>query len=186
MSSQEFQSPIAIKIPIEVDIAGEDQVGDAIGNLQGRRGTKGGKAKATTQKEKLLDVFKRDLGVGRGTTAFNFLANPKASLTTFLKGAGPAMLAVMLAIELAPRVAKFLTKRGQVFDLTFRNEAGTLNNILRQRQSSQEILAGFQQVIFTSRAGTVDPRDSYNSYEVKDTAEAEHERRWQIRNTTGV
>lgn len=185
MSSTEFTSPIAIKIPIEVDIAGEDQVRDAMGNLQGRRGTKGGK-KPLTQKEKLLDVFKRDMGVGKGTNAFNFLVNPKAGLTRFLKGAGPVLLAIMLAYELAPRVAKLLTKRGQVFDLTFRDNADTLTNVLRTRQSQQEILVGFRQVIFTSRAGTIDPRDSYNTYDIKNNEEAEHERTWQIRNVYGV
>ena len=186
MSSQEFQSPIAIKIPIEVDLAGEDQVRDAIGNLQGRRGTKGGR-EPKTQKEKLLDTFKRDMGVGKGTNAFNFLANPKAGMLKFLKGAGPVLAGIILAYELAPRVAKLLTKRGSVWDLTFRNVADTLNNKLRTRQSQQAILVGLgTQVIFTSRAGTIDPRDSYNSYYIKSTDEAEHERRWAIRDIYGV
>ncbi len=185
MSSIEFQSPIAIKIPIEVDLAGEDQVRDAIGNLQGRRGTKGGRD-PLTQKEKLLETFKRDLGVGRGTNAFNFLANPKGGMLSFLKGAGPVLAGIILAYELAPRVAKLLTKRGSVWDLTFRNIAETLNNTLRTRTSQQEILVGFRQVIFTSRAGTIDPRDSYNTYDIKNTEEAEHERAWRIRDPYGV
>lgn len=188
MSSEEFQSPISIKIPIEVDIQGEDQVKDAMGNLQGGGGTKGGKgSQQQGTREKLVDIFKRDMGLGKGTQAYNFLSNPKGGITSFLKGAGPMLMAIMLAYELAPRVAKLLTKRGQVFDLTFRNEAGTLNNILRPRQQTQEILAGMgTQVIHTTRAGTVDPRDSSNSYEIKNNDEAEHERQWAIRDPYGV
>jgi len=186
--SSEFQSPITIKIPIEVDIQGEDQVRNALGNLQGSRGTKGGRdSQPQGTREKLKDMFKQDMGLGKGTSAYNFLTNPKAGITTFLKGAGPMLMAIMLAYELAPRVAKLLTKRGQIFDLTFRNEAGTLNNILRNRQQSQEILAGMgTQVIHTTRAGTVDPRDSSNSYQLKNTDESSHERQWAIRDPYGV
>ena len=186
MSSSEFTSPIAIKIPIEVDIQGEDQVRDAMGNLQGRRGTKDTR-ETKGQKEKLIDVFKRDLGVSKGAKAFNFLANPKAGMLQFLKGAGPILVGIILAIEIAPRVAKILTKRGSVWDLTFRNNVDTMNNVLRTRESQQAIRVGLgTQVIFTSRAGTVDPRDSYNTYVQFNENQAEFERSWAIRDTTGV
>lgn len=182
--STEFTSPIAIKIPIEVDIAGEDQVFDAVGNLRGKRGT--GKQSGTS-KEKLMNVLERDLGMGKAREAFSFLQNPKLSLTSFLKGSGPLLAGIILAYELAPRIAKILTKRGSLWDLTFRDNVGTMQNVLRTRESQQEILVGLgTQVIFTSRAGTIDPRDSYNTYVEKNTNEAEFERQWQIRDTTGV
>ena len=184
-----YNSPIAIKIPIEVDIQGEDQI-----EYKGKQQSAHVKAYKAEQKRKeetvkgrLKAMFETDFGVGKGRDAFNFLQNPKMGITSFLKGAGPALLAVVMAYELAPRVAKLLTSRGQVFDLTFRNEAGTLNNILRSRESQQEILAGIgTQVIFTTRAGTIDPRDSYNAYYDKETDEAAHQRQWQIRDTYGV
>lgn len=183
-----YNSPIAIKIPIEVDVQGEDQLASQ-GNQQNahvKAFKKEQKRKEDSIKGRLKSMFETDFGIGKGREAFNFLQNPKMGLTSFLKGAGPQLAAVILAYEMAPRIAKLLTSRGQIFDLTFRNEAGTLNNILRSRESQQEILAGFQNVILTTRAGSTNPKDSSNAYRDKETEEAEHQRQWQIRDTYGV
>ncbi len=135
----------------------------------------------------LKKLLQKDLGVGKGYEAFTLLANPKFAILNFLKGAGPILAGIILATEIAPRVARLLTKRGSIFDLTFRERADELNNVLRSRTSQQDIRVGMgTQIIFTTRAGTITPRDSYNTYTEKNQNEAQFERQWAIRNIYGV
>ena len=105
--SSEFQSPITIKIPIEVDIQGEDQVRDAMGNLQKSRGTKGGKdASPQGTREKLVDMFKQDMGLGKGTQAYNFLVNPKAGITSLEVLIG-VVISIIIYVSAATIISNF-------------------------------------------------------------------------------
>ena len=186
MSSIEFQSPIAIKIPIEVDIAGEDQVEDAINDIVGGRGTKG-----TKQKKGLKGTLEKDLGAGKAREALSMLIDPQRYIARFvtsknflkktggtlgLKGgnlgkmakAGGLIAAIWFVLNSRPfieRITQLMTKKGGIFDRTFRNNQNTLQNQFRTREQQQSIRSGFTQVIFTTNAGTTNPRDSYNTYE---------------------
>ena len=135
----------------------------------------------------LKTILQKDLGVGKGYQAFNMLANPKSTMLNILRGAGPILAGIVMAIHIAPIVAKLLTKRGSIFDLTFREKADELNNVLRSRSSQQEIRVGMgTQIIFTTAAGTINPRDAYNTYTEKNHNEAEFERQWSVRDNYGV
>ena len=179
--SSEFTSPIAIKIPIEVDLSGEDQVQDAISDIEGSAGTK--------QKKSLKQQLSTDLGAQKAREALNFLVDPQRYIARFvtskkflnntgkslgLKGgnitnmvkAGGIIAAIWFVLNSRPfieRITKMMTKRGGIFDKTFRNKSNTLQNQLRTREQQQSIRSGFTQVIFTTNAGTTDPRDSYNT-----------------------
>jgi len=138
----------------------------------------------------LKNILEADLGVSKARGAMTFLINPQASLVSGLASlarGGPLGAAILLAIA-APHMIKAithkLTQRGSFFDLTFRNIMDTRINVLRTRESQQEIRRGIEgksQVILTTRAGTVNPIFSWNSYEQINNNELEFEKLKQVR-----
>lgn len=100
--------------------------------------------------------------LGQGTTGFGNLT-PSSMIK-----AGGILALIWLILNSRPfieAITKQMTKRGGIFDKTFRNKTNTLQNQFRTREQQQSIRSGFTQVIFTTNAGTVDPRNSYNTYE---------------------
>ena len=80
-----------------------------------------------------------------------------------------------------------LTQKGSLFDLTFRNKIDDRINVLRPRESQQEIRVGFEgksQQILTTRAGTTVTTNSFNSYELRNNDELQHEKLNAIRSDT--
>ena len=142
----------------------------------------------------LSGMLVQHLGVVRARQAMQMLANPQKAIGrivlskgllqganagaaragiagmsagTMMKGAGVIglILLVINSRQFIEAITKMMTKKGGIFDKTFRNKTNTLQNILRNREQQQSIRSGFTQVIFTTNAGTTDPRDSYNTYE---------------------
>ncbi len=146
---------------------------------------------AKVPKGMLKKILERDLGVGKAREALNFMINPQAmiggQIGKLARGGGPLGAAILLALA-APHIitalTKMLTRRGSFFDLTFRNIMDNRINALRTRESQQEIRRGIEgksQVILTTRAGTVDPVFSYNTYEQINNNELEFEKIHQVR-----
>jgi len=148
---------------------------------------------AKVPKGMLRKILEADLGVSKARGAMGFLINPQASIAGQLgrlaRGGGPLGAAILLALaapHLITAFTKMLTRRGSFFDLTFRNIMDTRINVLRTRESQQEIRRGIEgksQVILTTRAGTVDPVESWNSYEQINNNLLEFEKIKQVRTT---
>jgi len=148
---------------------------------------------AKVPKGMLKKILEADLGVSKARGAMGFLINPQASLiggiNRLTRGGGPMGAAIILAIaapHMIKAITKMITRRGSFGDLTFRNIIDTRINALRSRESQQEIRRGIEgksQVILTTRAGTVDPIFSWNSYEQINNNELEFEKLRQIRTT---
>ena len=99
-------------------------------------------------------------------------------------------LAVPLVIISATEsIIKALTQKGSIFDLTFRNTIDDRNNVLRSRESQQEIRVGFEgksQLIVTTRAGSTSPILSYNTYEQRNNNTLEFEKMRAVREVGGT
>ncbi len=99
-------------------------------------------------------------------------------------------LAVPLVIISATEsIIKALTQKGSIFDLTFRNIVDDRNNVLRSKESQQEIRVGFEgksQLIVTTRAGITTPILSYNTYEQRNNNVLEFEKMRAVREVGGI
>ncbi len=189
-------NPVHVNVVRSIDINPQDYealiqaeirraVEDAIGSGGGPAGSSPIKAKKPP-KGMLFQILAQDLGLSKARTASSFLSDPKAAVTPIvgriLKGGGAASAIIMAAIGSYPiliYITKQLTKRGSFFDLTFRAIIDNRVNVLRTRESQQEIRRGIEgksQVILTTRAGTVDPVFSWNTYEQINNNELEFEK----------
>ncbi len=183
--SEEFQSPISIKIPIEVGLQGEDQITGGQQNQhvksynamnkinEGKKGT-------------LLEMLEKDLGASKGAQALGYLRNPQAAVFNILGNfakISPLIAAVLALPQIIELISTLLFSKGGPFDRTFRNTVNTLNNQFRNREQQQSIRSGFTQVVFTTNAGDTSPRDAYNSYEQKETNTADFQN---LRNIRGL
>ena len=161
-------------------------VEDAVGIQGGPAGSSPLRAK-TPPKGMLFQMFIQDFGgLGKARQAMAFLSDPKAVIIPIVGklfragGAGAGILTAALAsYPIIVFLTKQLTKRGSFFDLTFRNIIDNRVNVLRTRESQQEIRRGIEgksQIILTTRAGTVDPVFSWNTYEQINNNELEFEK----------
>jgi len=95
----------------------------------------------------------------------------------------------LVIISATESIIKALTQKGSIFDLTFRNIVDDRNNVLRSRESQQEIRVGFEgksQLIVTTRAGTTSPISSYNTYEQRNNNTLEFEKMRAVREIGGI
>lgn len=95
----------------------------------------------------------------------------------------------LVIISATESIIKALTQKGSIFDLTFRNIVDNRNNVLRSRESQQEIRVGFEgksQLIVTTRAGTTSPILSYNTYEQRNNNTLEFEKMRAVREVGGI
>ncbi len=149
----------------------------------------------SARKQNILpELFNSHFGTSAGSAALRFLSNPKSAAIRMMTGLGKGGIATgTLGITAALAAMGDPNSRnhplwgvGKPFDRFFKENADELNNVLRSKETQKQIRDGFLQVIFTTRAGTPYPRDSYNSYVEKNQNEAQFERQWEIRNVYGV
>ncbi len=149
------------------------------------------------KKGMLMAMLERDLGTSKAQQAIILLGNPMGAMTgivsSVIRMAGASVtMALMVALAgpmIAKKLTEILTRRGGFGDLTFRNIIDDRINVLRTRESQQEIRRGIEgksQLILTTRAGTVNPIFSYNSYEQLNNNALEFERLRAIRTTTNI
>ncbi len=101
---------------------------------------------------------------------------------------GAALLAGLVAVEVAKIIIKDLVRKGSIYDRTFKNVIHDRFEALRTREVQQRILAGFgetAQIITTTTAGTTNPRDSFNTYAIINDYDKEIEDFYAIRNSAG-
>ncbi len=144
------------------------------------------------QLEKMLE--KSLGGPAKAREALQFLINPSSAVKGLLtKAGGPGAIAAVISAIVLAALIKELVRKGSVYDRTFKNLVFTQNEVLRVRQQQQQILVGFDehsalgsQIITTTVAGTTEPRDSFNTYEVINRDNSLIEDMFEIRSDDGI
>jgi len=145
-----------------------------------------------TQLEKMLE--KSLGGPSKARDAMQFLVNPTGAVKALLtKAGGPGAIAAVLSAIVLGILIKELVRKGSVYDRTFKNVVDNRTEVLRTRQQQQQILVGFDehsalgsQLITTTIAGTTEPRDAFNTYEVLNRDSATIEDMFSIRSNDGI
>jgi len=135
--------------------------------------------------------FARQKKIGFGKAAIGQIANigHPLGIATSLIGRLVPIAVPLVIISATESIIKALTQKGSIFDLTFRNIVDNRNNVLRARESQQEIRVGFEgksQLIVTTRAGTTSPILSYNTYEQRNNNTLEFEKMRAVREIGGI
>lgn len=177
--------------PEEYDEVLKAEIRKTVKEIQEESGSGSPLKQKKPPKGMLFQILERDLGLGKARQAAALLSDPTAIVSPIvgklMKGGGAATAMILAALASYPIIrfiTKQLTKRGSLFDLTFRNIIDDRVNVLRTRESQQEIRRGIEgksQLILTTRAGTVDPVFSWNSYEQINNNELEFEKLKQVR-----
>ncbi len=138
----------------------------------------------------LANLFNKALGgPAKAQQAIALLRNPLGLIKMLATNPITAtILAALVAVEVAKVIIKELVRKGSIYDRTFKNLIFTRFEALRTREVQQRILVGFgdtAQIITTTSAGTTNPRDAYNTYEVFNRNQMELQEKFAIRNDRG-
>ena len=116
------------------------------------------------------------------------IGNPLGILTNLVGRIIPVAVPLVI-ISATENIIRALTQKGSIFDLTFRNIVDNRINVLRSKESQQEIRVGFEgksQLIVTTRAGITTPILSYNTYEQRNNNTLEFEKMRAVREVGGI
>lgn len=116
------------------------------------------------------------------------IGNPLGIITNLVGRIIPLAVPLVI-ISATENIINALTQKGSIFDLTFRNIVDNRINVLRSRESQQEIRVGFEgksQLIVTTRAGITTPILSYNTYEQRNNNTLEFEKMRAVREVGGI
>jgi len=111
-------------------------------------------------------LLKSDLGTKRAGNLLAVAGNPVGFVTNILTRQLPILGGILAAAKIVTFIAKELQKRGGLLDRFFRDVIKTRLDALRNKGIQQEILIGKTQLIITTRAGTTNPRDAYNTFQL--------------------
>ena len=111
-------------------------------------------------------LLKSDLGTKKAGTLLSFAGNPVSFMTNIFTRQLPILGGLLAAVQIVKFVAKELQKRGGLLDRFFRDVIETRLDALRNKGIQQEILIGKTQLIITTRSGTTNPRDAYNTFQL--------------------
>ncbi len=174
----------------------EEVVGDTGGGVATSGGLKPGLTLLgdadKTQLEKLME--KSLGGPAKARDAMQFLINPTGAVKSLLtKAGGPGAIAAIISAIVLAALIKELVRKGSVYDRTFKNVVFNQTEVLRVRQQQQQILVGFDehsafgsQLITTTIAGTTEPRDSFNTYEMINRDSTTIQDMFSIRSNDGI
>ena len=146
-------------------------------------------------KTQLSRLLEKGLGgPSKAQDAMQFLINPTHAIKSIItKTGGPAAIGAVLSAVVLGLLIKELVRKGSVYDRTFKNLVHTQTEVLRVRQQQQQILVGFDehsalgsQLITTTVAGTTEPRDAFNTYEVINRDRGTIEDMFSIRSNDGI
>lgn len=166
IAKQNFQFKANRQVGVSVYDPG-DPPDSQLGNLLSK--ALGGPAKA----QKAIALMRNPLGLLR-----MLATNPVTA----------ALLAGLVAVEVAKVIIRDLVRKGSIFDRTFKNVIFDRFEALRTREQQMRILVGFgptAQLITTTTAGTTNPRDAYNTYEVFNRDQIELAEKFAIRDSSG-
>lgn len=132
-----------------------------------------------TQKEGILQKL-----FGRQTFSnlIRFGSGPQSFLT-----AGVTKLIPFIGTALAVTgVFAVLIKRVDDFQKAFTDNVDERIDKFRSKEQQVNIQAGLTQLIITSTAGSVEPRDAYNTFQVFNTDQSRIETDFRLRDNSGV
>ncbi|KKM73092.1 hypothetical protein LCGC14_1413930, partial [marine sediment metagenome] len=128
--------------------------------------------------------LKSILGPKTAKNLFNIGRNPIGFLTGALKSL-PILGGILAAKEMAEFVIQELVKLDAFFK-AFIDIIDNRTNKFRDLETQARIAAGLQQDIITTADGGVDPRQSYNTFNVFEQNQIEIEEKYTLQNTSGV
>lgn len=158
--------------------------------IKGQVGTQGSPIKRKNlsdevkeQKNLLNNLLKSDMGAAQASKAISFLRDPLGSVTNFLSKEVPIIGGIIQVVDIANAVIDKLTEAGGFLDVTFRDTITTRLDAFRDKMTQSSIRSGFTQLIITTKAGTTNPRDTYNSYQQYNQNRIQEEDTFAVRNT---
>jgi len=116
---------------------------------------------------KLGKLSQSSLGTKELGSIINFGKNP-IGMVTGLMGKIPILGAILSAQQIVQFIILELMKPGGPLDVRFRQVVKTMQDKFRDLAIQQAIASGFQQLIITTRAGTTNPRNSFNAFALKE------------------
>lgn len=120
-------------------------------------------ARSTSKLDKLTGS---KLGTDKLDNLLSFGKNPVGFMTNLFARQLPILGGILAVKDIVQFVIGELMKPGGPLQVNFRDIISTRLDAFRDKMVQQEILSGFTQVIYTTRAGTTNPRSAYNSFEL--------------------
>ncbi len=115
---------------------------------------------------------------------FNMGKNPIGFITSIMKVV-PILGGILTALAIAKFIVDELIKI-DTFLKKFIDVADERINKFRTLQDQANVQAGLSQRIYTTASGTLDPRESYNTFEIFNRDQGEIETQYALQNTSGV
>jgi len=134
------------------------------------------------KKGKLENLLQSDLGTKKAGQALSFFQNPTGVLSSLIVST-PVAAALIGAPFILKGFIQKLEERGGLLDRFFRDKVETRVDALRDKLVQQQIVAGFTQLIITSRSGSTSPRQSYNTFELRNNDRERLEEDFSVRNS---
>ena len=163
----------------------DDQVEKIIQSLE----DSGGRAPAGKfQTTSVLPEIDKQSGLKKifGKQTFSNLLKIGSNPTGFLTS-GVTKLIPFIGVALAATgIILAIITRIDTFEKEFVDRVDDRIDVFRDKETQARVQAGLQQLIITSQAGSAEPRDAYNTFQVFNTNQGKIETDFQIRNTSGV
>jgi len=129
-------------------------------------------------------IFDKILGKRTASNLISMGRNPKSFMFGIMKLL-PILGGVLAAKEIAEFIIDEIAKIDRFFK-AFIDEVDNRIDVFRTLQEQANIQAGLTQRIITTKAGSVEPRYSYNTFEEFNTNQTALEERFQMTNISGV
>lgn len=163
----------------------DDQVEQIIQTLE----DSGGRAPAGKFKEvALLPQIDKQSGLRKifGRETFSNLLKIGTNPTGFLTSGITKLIPVIGTALAATGIILAIISRIDTFEKEFVDRVDDRIDLFRDKETQARVQAGLQQLIITTQAGSAEPRDAYNTFQVFNTNQERIETDFQIRNTSGV
>ncbi len=149
-----------------------------------------GDATARNRTNLLLDTTKtqKEEGLRKifGRESFGNLLNFGKNPLNFIQGNVTRLIPFIGTALLVTGVISDFVKRVDDFQKEFVDNVDGRIDLFRSKEQQAQTQAGLQQLIITSAAGSAEPRDAYNTFEVFNTDQQRIENDFKVRDTSGV
>ncbi|QMU54483.1 MAG: hypothetical protein GKS07_06055 [Nitrosopumilus sp.] len=132
----------------------------------------------TQKQEGLRKIFGRE--------SFGNLLNFGKNPLNFIQGNVTRLIPFIGTALLVTGVISDFVKRVDDFQKEFVDNVDGRIDLFRSKEQQAQTQAGLQQLIITSAAGSAEPRDAYNTFEVFNTDQQRIENDFKVRDTSGV